>query len=402
MLLIGINELRPGLRVRAAVVHPTAPDRPLLRPGAVLAEPIIASLARHGVRQVWVEHTQTDDLDDTVSPDLFRARLDVHAAFKNDMPRLATHPLAAEQLSAYRHAIVELVRRTEAARPHAGIAEPLYDGEAVPASHCANTAYLAILIGLKLGGYVVRERRGLSARQGGNLVNLGLGAMLHDVGKLQLDAASAMRHEATEPVEMQDASPYSDHPDLGYEVVTGADVPATVRHIVRCHHHRDDGTGWPDQDAAPRVSIDDPAAHRPHVFTRIVSAANVLDTLMHDADGVRRPVVAALSDFASPRFDGWFDPIVRRVVLRRLPPFAIGSHVELSDGRSAVVIAANSRQPCRPTVRTLDDTGTTAPMVLQLTEQSEVCIKSCVGEPVGRWLFDLPRAGAAEPPSEAA
>ena len=404
MLLIGINQLQPGLRVRLAVVNPTAPERTLLKPGAVLTEPVITSLGKHGVRQVWVEHTLTSDLDEAGYLDLLSAKQAVHALLKTDLPRLANHPLTGDRVLEYRRAVHELVRRLEAARPFAGVADPLFDAQAMLATHCANTAYLAALIALELELYVVRERPTLSARRAGNIVNLALGAMLHDIGKVRLDAASAMRHEATEPVEPAAATPYADHPDLGDDMLTAAEVPATVRHIVRCHHHRDDGTGWPDQAEDLRGLGDEPAGRRPHVFTRIVSAANVLDTLMFDADGVPRPVVAALGDFASPRFDGWFDPVVRRAVLRHLPPFAIGSQVELSDGRNAVVVRPNSRQPCRPTVRLLDETDAVSgrPIALDLVEHRQVCITSCVGAPVRRRLFELPEPRRAEPPSEAA
>ena len=404
MLQIGINELRPGLRVRIAVVNPTAPERTLLKPGAILTEPVITSLGKVGVRQVWVEHTLTSDLDHVGYPDLLRAKHAVHALLKTDIPRLANHPLTSDRVLEYRRAVLELVRRIKAAQPFAGIADLLFDAPAMLASHCANTAYLATLIAMELESYVVRERPTLTTRRAGNIVNLALGAMLHDIGKVGLDAASVMRHEAAEPVEPGAASAYADHPDLGYDMLTDAEVPATVRHIVRCHHHRHDGTGWPDQGKGPRTVLDEPAGHRSHVFTRIVSAANVLDSLLFDAAGVPRPVVAALSDFASPRFDGWFDPVVRRAVLRHLPPFAIGSQVELSDGRNAVVICPNSRQPCRPTVRLLDETDAVSgrPIALDLVEHRPVCITSCVGEPVRRRLFELPEPRRAEPPSEAA
>ena len=49
-------------------------------------------------------------------------------------------------------------------------------------------------------------------------------------------------------------------------------------------------------------------------------------------DGKPRPTVYALADLLSPRFDGWFDPVVMSYLLRLVPPFMIGSVVQLSDG----------------------------------------------------------------------
>ena len=102
VLLIGINELRPGLRVHAAVMNPTALGRPLLNPGAILTEPVITSLGKHGVRQVWVEHTLTNDLDEPRYPDPLRAKQAVHALLTTAMPRPANCPPTGGRVSACR------------------------------------------------------------------------------------------------------------------------------------------------------------------------------------------------------------------------------------------------------------------------------------------------------------
>ena len=86
------------------------------------------------------------------------------------------------------------------------------------------------------------------------------------------------------------------------------------------------------------------------------------------------------------------DPIVLDSVLRRVPPFPVGGEVKLSDGRSAVVIAPSIEQPCRPTVRLLDENQRLPDgrlPHLNLREHHETHIASFSGQPVEPYLFSL-------------
>ncbi len=358
--------------------------------------PIISRLHRMGVKQLWVEHPLTSDLDQAVSREVMKVRLEVYDRLKNDMQRLEHCSVTNAQVQAYRRTIIDLIRELVAYRVFAGLADQLFDAEHELVSHGSNVAYLATLVGLELEAYLVRERPKLPENRARNVVNLGLGAMLHDIGKLQVGDEAAGTHEALTEDEL--SVQYQRHPRTGYEMLRSADVPPTVRHVVLAHHRRFNGQGFPDMaKTSGDGSRIQPSGRRVHIFARIVAAANVLDNLLRDADGEQRPPVAALCDFASSRFDGWFDPIVRLAVLRRLPPFAVGSQVELSDGRPAVVIAPNLRQPCRPTVRVLSTSDDGVVPTLDLEERRQLSIVTYAGVEVRQWLFELaePKPGAA-------
>lgn len=174
-------------------------------------------------------------------------------------------------------------------------------------------------------------------------------------------------------------------------------APARVAYTILNHHQRFDGRGWPDMGPLTGGRIEGPLAGRAiHIIARVVAAANVLDNLRTDAEGSRRPPVAALSAFASPRFDGWFDPIVRRALLLRVPPFAIGTEVRLSDGRRCVVQAPNVADPCRPVVRALHPGGK-EPEIVDLHAVPAIRITHALGEEVGQYLFEPPHAAVESP-----
>jgi len=53
-------------------------------------------------------------------------------------------------------------------------------------SHATAVAQLSVTMGLRLEQYLIRERSRLPARHAREVVNLGVGAMLHDIGKTKL------------------------------------------------------------------------------------------------------------------------------------------------------------------------------------------------------------------------
>jgi len=402
VLLTNLNSVQPGMRVGAAVMNPKAPDVTLLKRGAELTSDIIARLRKRKVTQIWVEHELTRDLDEAVAPELARVKLKVYHHLKNGFEQLEQRTVTKSQVQSYRRAVVELVREIVAQRAFANLTDQLYDADNQLISHSSNVAYLATVVGLELESYLIRERSKLPAARARELINLGLGAMLHDIGKVELGPEASSRHEALESDRPRGDDAYRRHPAVGQRMLGAAVAAATVRHVVLAHHRRFDGTGWPDIVKLTAGGVrTQPAGRRLHIFTRIVSAANVLDNLLQAADGTRRPPVAALHDFAGPRFDGWFDPVVRLAVLRRIPPFAVGSQVVLGDGRSAVVIAPNLAQPCRPSIRLLerpDGRSGGEPETVILTDHPKLHIVTCAGADVRKWVFQLADAEPRKAP----
>jgi HD-GYP domain-containing protein (c-di-GMP phosphodiesterase class II) len=103
------------------------------------------------------------------------------------------------------------------------------------------------------------------------------GFLLHDVGKIAISDAilhKPGRLTAREREEMRR------HPVIGEEIVRGIDFLGDARHVVRSHHERWDGAGYPDGLAGERIPL--PA--------RVFAVADAFDALTSD-----RPYRAAAS-----------------------------------------------------------------------------------------------------------
>jgi hypothetical protein len=85
MLQCAIDDVKPGMILGAQVRDPRSPDLQLLRPGVVLDAPLLTSIRKRGVTQVWVEDDLTGDLDAAVATGLTGARLEVYSRLRDDL-----------------------------------------------------------------------------------------------------------------------------------------------------------------------------------------------------------------------------------------------------------------------------------------------------------------------------
>ena len=400
MLLTTLDDVEPGMKAAVVVLHPRRPEMELLAAGTVLDQPMLRRLRQLGVTELWIHHDALADLDAQISPRLTQLRREVYARIKQDFSTLSASTVTTAQVQAYRQTIVALVMELLGNLKVAGLTDTLFTGAESLFSHCSNVAYLATLIGLELQTYIISERKRLNYDHARDLTALGLGAMMHDLGKAASPADLRTMHEihfhrTTQTVNPDILKAYRAHALAGFRMLSNSHAPASARQVVLNHHQRFDGQGWPDlRELTQKRRIGPQVGRDIHIFGRIVAAANVLESLMRDAQGRRRPPVAALYDFQSDHFDGWFDPVIRAAMLRKLPPFALGTKVTLSDGRVGAVIAPNLHQPCRPTVRILENPsrrqGDDKPVTVALGPRGPLHIVQAAGVNVQRYLFELP------------
>lgn len=69
------------------------------------------------------------------------------------------------------------------------------------------------------------------------------GALLHDIGKLNIDNRILLKQHALTPEEITELR---NHPLYGYEMIKDDPVPDIVKEIVLKHHEKSDGMGYPN------------------------------------------------------------------------------------------------------------------------------------------------------------
>jgi len=107
---------------------------------------------------------------------------------------------------------------------------------------------------------------GLAGRERRNLRRAGL---LHDIGKIGIDLAYLNKPGALTTAEYEDVKR---HPVIGYEICRPLRTMAPLLSLIRSHHERLDGRGYPDGLKAAQIPV----------ALRCLTVADVYDALTSD------------------------------------------------------------------------------------------------------------------------
>lgn len=197
-----------------------------------------------------------------------------------------------------------------------------------PARHSLHVAMLSMAMGAKAG--LDRTR----------VEDLGLGALLHDLGMLRVPRALWKQRNALSDSQRLDVM---QHPIYTIEALDGQRaLKDTVRLICYQVHERAGGQGYPR--AIPNELI--------HPLSRIASVADAYVGMVS-----ARPYRAAIQPYRAIEAivkqvgEGLFDPMAARLLLETLSLYPVGSYVMLSDRRFGKVLRSNGAVYDRPIVR---------------------------------------------------
>ncbi len=390
MIRVAVHNLEPGMVLATAIPHPGQGGRALLTAGYTLDEATIAKLPHYNIKGVWIAHPGFDFLDAQIGSGIPESRAKLYHHVKSSFTAMSNRTASAFDLQFYRELVSQLIQELVKNKDHAVWAERILEEPEELFSHSANVAYLGMILGINLRNYISHERKYVDKRLAQDLTNLGVGAMLHDVGKLD-QRPELRRSHVLESHE--DEEGYRSHPTRGYELLRGR-LESTAAGILLHHHQRFDGKGFPEPVFTHLERHPEPLrGHRIHVFCRIVAVANVLDGMMAICDRKDQPKVAALSALQAPEIRKMFDPVIYAAAVRSIPPFPVGTCVTLSDKREAVVIDLNAKRPCQPVVQILkrgaefdDPCGEE----INLAKPGAPSITHENGRPVARYLYTPP------------
>ncbi|MGC8716895.1 MAG: HD-GYP domain-containing protein [bacterium] len=201
-------------------------------------------------------------------------------------------------------------------------------------SHSLSVTLLSMLIARNLG-YNERFLR-----------DLGIGCMLHDIGKLDipkeiLDKPEKLSIEEYETVKL--------HTHYGYRRIReqDEDIPATSSHVALEHHERLDGSGYPRGLKGEEI----------HIFSRIASIADVYDAMTSDrVYRVAYPPNEAV-EYIMGGNGSLFEYDLVKSFLRSVAPYPVGDIVLLNTQEVGIVIDVRRDFPLRPIVRIMEEDG---------------------------------------------
>ncbi len=203
------------------------------------------------------------------------------AGIEADADEFLSKPFDREELKARVRSLVRLKRYTDELESVESIimslALTVEARDAYTEGHCERLATYSETLGAAIG---LPEDDLAALRRGG---------YLHDVGKIGIPDAILLKHDRLTP---QEYEIMKRHPVIGEKLCDGLRSLAPVRQIIRHHHERLDGSGYPDGlkgDAIPLLAqivaiadaYDAMTTSRP--YRRALPLAKACDELRTDA-----------------------------------------------------------------------------------------------------------------------
>ncbi|HEV3339398.1 MAG TPA: HD domain-containing phosphohydrolase, partial [Pirellulales bacterium] len=329
---------------------PNDPRRFLLQRDREVTPDLARRLLELGIYEVWVRYRNLEFLETLIDEGLDVQQREVYAQVRRSFEAVMSGDALELDIDRFQATIGDLFDYLKASPCGTLMLQKLDAFDNYLLSHAANVCYLSLLVGLKVERYLIAERTWKSVREAKDLQVLGLGALLHDVGKMKIPAAVLNKPARLTSEEME---LMRQHPVLGYEMIKGQVSPAAAQ-VVLNHHQRFDGRGYPARrDVRTGESLPALAGKQVPVFARVASITDVYDaaTAKRCYCDAKLPV-QALHEMRT-LCAGAFDPLIEQAFYEIIPPFPIGQIVSLNDGTSAVVVEFNPRQPFRPKVQGL-------------------------------------------------
>ena len=326
---------------------PAPPGRaPLLRAGAVLRDRQREFLLRAGINQVYVEDEISAGIE-IPQPLSERTRAQARAAVTRafaDAARMPGNLLAHDCLDDLMAAAKKIVEEICVLGDGAFGFADLAGAESYNVEHSIDATIVGLLVGRRL--FRTRGRLDFAGDRRYDvpddlLAQLGTGLFLQDIGKLALSPHVVHKPGPLEPDEWE---LMKQHPLLGLHFLRDDQIGLRAKSVVRSHHERWDGGGYPTGLEGEDISQ----------FARIAAAADVFDAVTSERWYSAAASQAAGVETIRAGAGSAFDPEVAEVFGEVIAAYPAGSEIELADGGRGVVASVPDDDIHAPLVRLLD------------------------------------------------
>jgi len=192
----------------------------------------------------------------------------------------------------------------------------------------------------------------------------GLAGLMHDLGKAMLPTDILNKPGKLSKSEF---NMIKKHPNYGYQLLLdGANVDSAVLNVCLHHHEKSDGSGYPKGLKEDQISL----------FVRMASVCDVYDAITS-----KRPYKIGWDPAVSLRrmaewTDGHLDVHVFRAFVKSVGIYPIGSLVQLTSGRLAIVIEQSKNSLLSPIVKVFSQPSLTCVLFQRLLTYRSMVLRN--------------------------
>lgn len=209
----------------------------------------------------------------------------------------------------------------------------------------------------------------LFPEQNETIASIAVGGLLHDLGKQFIPEELLNKPGKLTKGELDFMRR---HPAMGEALLVqvGVSDPLILR-MVRHHHERMDGMGYPDGLKGLSIPVE----------AKIAAVADAFDAITSERPYKHRlPGYKGVSELIAS-VGKHLDSVVVRTFVNSFGMYPPGTEVELSDGRRGVVVAPGEKSILKPRVLVRKDTNGQAckkPVLVDISGERALYIKKCI------------------------
>lgn len=354
MRLVTVKSLKENIKLAKPVYNEKG--NVLISEGISLTERMINRLIELGVTFVYIEDDSVEDIDfeSPISQET-RAKAmgamdEAFKAVQNDKD--LTKAFVFDKLGQKFSSVVRDLLSDIKNHPQAiSLLSDVYSYDNYIFTHSLNVTIYTLALSLKLN---------LPQK---NIEEIGLGAMLHDVGKMMVPLDILLK-----PGRLTDSEfvVIKQHAEDGFNILRRVpNIPLVAAHCAYQHHERLDGSGYPRGLEGDKI----------HYYSKIIGITDVYDAVttnrVYRAAMLPHEGLEILYAGSGTQFDKDLVEAFRRSVA----VYPVGLTCYLSDGRKGIVVRQNEGLSERPIIRVTEENNEVCkPYEIDLKEELSVVI----------------------------
>ncbi|WP_028548125.1 HD-GYP domain-containing protein [Paenibacillus sp. UNC451MF] len=356
MRLLPLSMVRPGMKLGRRIYNEEGLI--LLGERVELSQKLIQRLSEHGIEFVYIDDPRTNDITipDMISEETrFKATSEIRTSFRSMMETSVKRKTANnKQLGKTFGNVMKMI--IDDLSSHEGAMIMLTNINVMDDylfQHSLNVCIYTTLLGMAHG--YNRE----------DLTTLGLGALLHDIGKTQIPLELLRKNGKLTDNEFTQVKK---HAEYGYQLLKDEpNIPLITAHCAFQHHERLDGSGYPRGIEGSDI----------HDYARWIGLVDSYDAMTTHRVYRKALLPHQAMEILYAGTDTLYEKKKIELFRDHIAIYPIGITVTLSTGETGTVVGLNHMVPHRPIVRILtDEEGQqlNAPFDVDLSEKLSILV----------------------------
>ncbi|WP_421381153.1 HD-GYP domain-containing protein [Bacillus salacetis] len=355
MRFISTKTLRSGM-VMASTVY-NVKGQALIKAGVSVTERMIQRLIQLNIQYVYIEDGLSAGIEaaDSIPVKVRQEAVNkIDSTFTHLEKNSVSNNLVALEQSAsnFKEVVDTILNEIKGSKDLLTLLTDVFTYDSYVFHHSFNVTLYTLAIGIELG---------MPPKQ---LDMLGLGAIMHDIGKMKVPEEILMKPGKLTYDEFKEVEKHSEY---GFDILRQLhNVSLLVAHCAFQHHERLDGSGYPRGLKGDEI----------HPFAKIIAVADVFDALTSNRVYRDAMLPHEALEILYAGSGTLFDSNVIQAFRKAVAIYPNGMVVVLSDGRRGIVERQNKALTHRPVIRIIAEGGEelTEPYTLDLGTSLDVTI----------------------------